>query len=184
LDIKFFYNPELNETVVVRPDGKISLQIIDEVQAVGLTPPQLDEILTQKYSEELRKPVITVIVKSFTGQRIYVGGEVNEQGLIDLTAGMTALQAVINAGGLMETANPEAAIVIRKGPDKKPIPIRIDLKKELYGENSDGGFQLQPYDIVYVPKTAIAEVNKFVDQYIEQLFLFRGVSFGFGYQVD
>jgi len=79
LDIKFFYNPELNDSVTVRPDGKISLQLVDEVQAAGQTPAQLDDFLTEKYAKELRKPVITVIVKSFASQRVYVGGEVNRQ---------------------------------------------------------------------------------------------------------
>ena len=66
LDIKFFYNPELNESVTVRPDGKISLQLVDEVQTAGLQPAELDEMLTRRYSQELKKPEVTVIVKSFT----------------------------------------------------------------------------------------------------------------------
>ena len=94
LDIKFFYNPELNESVTVRPDGKISLQLVDEIQAAGLQPSELDQRLTELYSHELKKPVLTVIVRSFTGQRVYVGGEVNRQGLITLQPGLTALQAV------------------------------------------------------------------------------------------
>ena len=183
LDIKLFYNPELNETVLVRPDGKISLQLLDDVQAAGLTPAQLDKFLTEKYAPELIKPAITVIVRSFTGQRVYVGGEVNRPGLVSLTAGMTALQAVINAGGLKETAKLEDAIVIRKGPDTRPIPLRVDLDKAIYGRNAEAHFQLQPYDIVYVPKTFIAKANKFVNQYIERLILFKGVSFGFTYEV-
>ena len=72
LDIKLFYNPELNETITVRPDGKISLQLIDEVHATGLQPAELDDMLTKAYSHELKKPVVTVIVRSFAGQRIYV----------------------------------------------------------------------------------------------------------------
>ncbi len=78
LSIKFFYNPELNDDVVVRPDGKISLQLIDEVQASGKTPSQLDQELTQLYSAELKKPAITVIMRSFGGQQIFVGGEVGK----------------------------------------------------------------------------------------------------------
>lgn len=183
LEIKFFYNNELNETVVVRPDGKISLQLLDDIQAAGIPPARLDEILTQKYARELKQPVLTVIVRSFTGQRVYVGGEVNRPGLVSLTAGMSALQAVINAGGLKETAKLENAIVIRKGKDSKPIPMRVDLSKAIYEGNAQDHFKLEPYDIVYVPKTFIAKANKFVNQYIEQLILFKGVSFGFTYEV-
>jgi polysaccharide biosynthesis/export protein len=182
LDLKFFYNPELNENVTVRPDGMISLQLVDEIRASGLTPVQLDDLLTQKYSHELKKPMITVIVRSFTMQRVYVGGEVNRQGFVNLTAGMTPLQAVLDAGGLKETADPEAAIVIRKGPDRQPVPVRADLKTAVYGGGGEGP-SLQAQDVVYVPKSAIAEANKFVKQYIEDLLLFRGVSLGFSYEL-
>ena len=183
LDIKFFYNPELNESVTVRPDGKISLQLVDEVDASGLKPSQLDAELTEKYAHELKKPMIAVIVKSFEGHRIYVGGEVNRQGLIKFTGGMTPLQAVLDAGGFMETANPENAIVIRKGPGNKPVPIEMNLADAMQGNNGKADFLLQPSDVVYVPKTAIAKANKFVNQYIEKLFLFRGISLGFRYDV-
>ncbi len=179
LDIKFFYNPELNESVTVRPDGKISLQLVDEVQASGLKPSQLDADLTEKYAHELKKPMIAVIVKSFEGQRIYVGGEVNRQGLIKFTGGMTPLHAVLDAGGFMETASPENTIVIRRGPGNKPVPIEMNLMDAMQGKYGNTDFSLQPSDIVYVPKTAIAKANKFVNQYIEKLFLFRGVSLGF-----
>ena len=177
LDIKFFYNPELNETITVRPDGMISLQLIDEIKAAGLKPTELDKQLTNLYSRELRKPVLTVIVRSFTRQRIYVGGEVTTPGLIELPAGMTALQAIFQSGGFRETADPAETLVIRKGANNEPIPLRIDLAALM---DADGGndFQLQPDDIIYVPKSAIANANKFIDEYIGGLLMFRGWSFG------
>ncbi len=181
LDIKFFYNPELNETVFVRPDGKISLQLVDDVRAAGLTPSQLDEDLTRMYVQELRKPVITVIVKSFTGQQVYVGGEVVEPGLVELMPSMTALQAVFSVEGFKETAKPEGVIVIRKGQNNRPIPLRVDLKAVMNGESVWGDIQLQPSDIVYVPKTWIAKANLFVKQYIADLFLYRGISLGYSF---
>ncbi len=184
LDIKFFYNPELNETVTVRPDGKISLQLVDEIQAAGLKPSQLDKVLTEKYAYELKKPVIAVIVKSFGGQRIFVGGEVNRQGLITIANNMTPLQAVFNAGGFKETASPASAIIIRKGLDNRPVPIEINLDDAMEGKTGSTDFLLQPDDIVYVPKSAIAKANKFVNQYIENLLLYRGISLGFTYQVN
>jgi protein involved in polysaccharide export with SLBB domain len=184
LDIKFFYNPELNETVAVRPDGKISLQLIDEIQAASLQPSELDRTLTNLYSRELKKPVITVIVRSFTGQRVYVGGEVNTPGLITLPPGISPLQAVFQSGGFKETAQPAETLIIRKGPDNRPVPLRIDLAAVMNANSQGADFKLQPDDIVYVPKSAIAKLNKFVSQYIEQLFLFRGVSLGFSYNLN
>jgi polysaccharide export outer membrane protein len=182
LDIKFFYNPELNETLMVRPDGKISLQLVDEVQAAGLEPSELDDRLTNMYARELKKPSITVIVKSFGGQRIFVGGEVNRQGLINIVGNVTPLQAVLSAGGFKETASPENAIIIRKGPGNRPIPIAMNLGDAMRGKIRQTQFLLQPDDVVYIPKSAIAKANKFVNQYIENLFLYRGISLGFTYE--
>ncbi len=183
LEIKFYYNPVLNESVVVRPDGKISLQLIDDIQAEGLEPSKLDDVLTQRYGRELKNPEITVIVKSFEGARVYVGGEVNKEGVIHLVNRMTPLQAVIDAGGFMETADMKKAIVIKKGPGNRPVPVIVNLRDALHGKKGTADYLLQHNDIVFIPKTAIAKVNKFVNQYIENLFLYRGVSLGFTYEL-
>lgn len=153
LDIKFIYNPDLNETVTVRPDGKISLRLVDEIQAAGQTPAQLKDSLTEKYAKELRNPEITVMVKTFSLQRVYVGGEVNRQGFVDLAPGMSPLQAVIQAGGLTSLANARSVLLIRKGPGNEPVQVRVDLKSALNGSGTQSGIQLQPQDVVYVPKS-------------------------------
>ncbi len=184
LDIKFFYNPELNESVIVRPDGMISLQLVDEIQAYKKEPATLDKELTDAYSRELRKPIVTVIVQTFANPRIYVGGEVDEEQLLTLQAGLTPLQAVFEAGGFLDTADPSSAIVIRKGPDNKPMPIHIDLAEAMKGQGEADNFRLQTNDVVYVPKSPIANANTWVDQYITRLLLFRGFSFGFGHQIN
>jgi protein involved in polysaccharide export with SLBB domain len=184
IDVRFFYNPELNETVLVRPDGKISLSLVDDVQAAGLRPAELDETLTKLYSKELRKPVITVIVRTFATEQIFVGGEVNNPGVVRLVRGMSPLHAVLQAGGFRETADPKEAILIRKDKNNQPIPVEIDLSAAIYGNGVASGIVLQPHDVVYIPKTAIAEANKFVRQYIEELLLFRGFSVGFGYDLN
>jgi protein involved in polysaccharide export with SLBB domain len=97
--------------------------------------------------------------------------------------GMTALQAVLQAGGFRETAKPEETIVIRKDPQKRPVPIRVDLAAALYGNGKGVNFQLQSEDVIYVPKSAIARANKFVNQYIEQLLMFRGIGVSFDYDI-
>jgi len=183
LDIKFFYNPELNETLAVRPDGKISLQLIDDIQASGMEPAKLDEILTLRYSKELRKPVLTVIVRTFSSQRIFVGGEVIRPGLIELGPDMDPIQAVFQAGGIRETAKLKETILIRKGANNQPVPIRLDLEAAMAGNGHGANYQLQPNDILYIPKSGIAKANLWVAQYIQELLLFNGWSFGFGYNV-
>jgi protein involved in polysaccharide export with SLBB domain len=184
LDIKFFYNPELNENVIVRPDGMITLQLIDDVKVAGLNPAEVDELLTKKYSKDLRKPVLSVIMRTFTAQRVFVGGEVVEPGLVDLAPGMHPVQAVFQAGGFRETAKPEAAVVIRKGEGNKPIPVLLDLNGAMYGVGQGASFELRPDDIVYVPKSTIAKINKFVDEYIQGMLMFNGWSFGVAYELD
>ncbi len=82
LDIKFFYNPELNEQVTVRPDGRISLMLATEVMAAGVTPGELTEQLRKKYATVIKTPEIAVIVRSFNAQRVYVDGEVGRPGVV------------------------------------------------------------------------------------------------------
>lgn len=184
IEIKFFYNPSLNERLVIRPDGKISLQLIDELFVTGLTPSQLDKILTKTYATEIKNPELTVIVRSFTGQRVYIGGEVTLPQLIPLTAKMTVLQSIFRAGGFRDTAHPGSVIVIRKGADNHPFGIKIDLTKVMKGKEGARDIELLPYDIVYVPKKMISKVDLFVDQYIRQVLPFTsGASIGFSYEL-
>lgn len=180
LDIKFFYNSELNELLPIRPDGRISLQLIDEVKAAGITPSELDRVLTEKYSVILENPEIAVIVKEFGGHKAYIGGEVNNPSVISLVGNITALQAILNAGGFRETAQPSNIIIISKGPDNSATVRTVDLEKVISGDAEGTDLLLKPYDIVYVPKSQIANANKFVDQYINNIvpdFLSVGFSY-------
>jgi len=183
IEVKFFNNKELNEVVTVRPDGKISLQLIDEVSAAGKTPSELDGMLTEKYAEEFRSPIISVIMRTFTDQKVFVGGEVKKQGIIDFRNGMTILQAVYQAEGFGEDALPSEAIVIRKDAENRPIPVRVDITN-VVEKDIGANYRLQPQDIVYVPKTAIAHVNKFTRDYIRGMLMFNGFGASLDYQID
>jgi len=176
LDIKLFYNPELNEMLTVRPDGRISLQLIGEIGAAGMTPSELVTEITKRYSKELRKPAVTINVKGFTGQQVFIDGEVVRPGSIDIIPGLTAWQAIIKAGGFNEAATRESVIVIRHGEQNRPVAYRLDLKSSSL-DQPQIAFQLQPFDVVFVPKTWIAEQDKFVNQYLEKLLLFKGWYF-------
>ena len=182
LDIKFYYNPELNENVTIRPDGKVSLQIIDEQQAAGLTPPQLDEALTKAYSSQLKQPQITVIVKSFGGQRIYVGGEVKSPQVLTVVGQIDALQAIFNTGGFTKDAKLSSVMIISKGKNNQPTARKVNLKKVLSGEAPGEDFMLKPFDMVYVPKTELAQADEFMS-HIYNL-IPRNVYFSFNYDLD
>jgi protein involved in polysaccharide export with SLBB domain len=183
IELKFPYWAELNDTQIIRPDGIITLALIDSVQTRGLTPEELDEKLTKLYESKIKDPVISVVVRTLVDQRIYVGGEVNTPGLLTLQGDVNVLQAAINAGGFKETARIDHVIVIRMDKDGKAVPYKVDLSKGLHGAEPKDTFLLQPNDVVYVPKTAIANLNKFVNQYVTELFLFRGIGVGLSYEL-
>lgn len=169
LAVKFYTNPELNEDVKIRSDGMISLQLIDDVQAYGLTPTQLDADLTRRYKGELADPQVSVIVKKAGGQRIYVAGEVGKQGVLALVGGLTLYQALQRAGGFKETAHRKQVLLIRKGPDGTPVGKVIDVRRIEDGYDPALDLPLRPLDIVFVPRSTIANVDLFVKQYIRDV---------------
>lgn len=180
LQVKFFYAHELDETLKVRPDGYISLQLVDDVKAAGLSPKDLDDVLTRLYAEHVRNPVLSVIVRSFSGFRAYVGGEVAVPQALALDGGVTPLQAIYRTGGVRPTGYMQSVVLIRKGPDGRPLPYRLDLSDEAISEGRrDLRVALLPSDVIYVPRSPIANANRFVQQYISDLVLFRGMQLGF-----
>ena len=166
IELKFFLSPELNQDVIVRPDGRISLQLLDDVGAVGLTPMELDRIVTEGYRTELRDPEITVIVKRLAA-KVYVGGEVRQPRFVAHTGSLTVLQAVFEAGGFADTAEPSSVILLRRLNGDKGMAAKLDLKKVMSAEAED--IALMPSDTIFIPKSTIAEVNLFVEQYITKL---------------
>lgn len=177
LDIRFFYNPELNEQQLVRPDGRITLQLVGEELVAGRTPHELETALRTEYSHELKQPEIAVIVRGFGGQKAYVDGEVGRPGMVDLQGGLSALQALAQSGGAKATADLDDVILIRH-VDGKPVAVPLDLQDALNGDDLGQDIQLRPYDVLFVPKTAIANLNTFIDQHFRQNV---PLPFGFGY---
>ena len=169
ISIKVYGRPELEDTLRIRPDGIISLVLLDELQVVGLTPMQLDELLTHRYSEFFNNPPpqVTVIVRTFTNYKVFVAGEVRIPGPIPLIGELTALGAVIQAGGFLATARTNSVILLRNDGDEQPTVTKLNLKDVLNKGNLD--VELKPFDVVYVPASRIAKVDRFVDQYIRQL---------------
>ena len=180
--IKLFYHPELNETVTIRPDGMISMQLIDEVKAAGLAPSELDEVITGKFVEFLERPDVSVIVREATAQHIYVGGEIQLPGLIPLTAGLSCLQAIFQAGGYRNTAAPSSVVVLRNQGTPEPEMVILNLSRELREAGTHNDVLLRPQDIIFVPKSVIAQIDLFVEQYIDKLLPIQftmGLSYNF-----
>lgn len=176
LEVKFYYNPELNDQLPVRPDGKISLPLVGEVVAAGRTPAQLAGVLTARYQVPLRRADVAVIVKDTPGRRVFVSGEVTRPGVVRFAGSLTSLQAVVEAGGFTRDAVRRNVVVVRDQGTATPALLVVNLG----GSGPAGDVLLQPNDVVLVPRTRIARANQAVDQYVRQLIPIA-LSFGVSY---
>jgi polysaccharide biosynthesis/export protein len=169
VEIKFYYAPELNVQQKVRPDGMISMQLIGDVKAAGLTPAELDEQLQKAYAGQLRFPEVAVIVRGQYSRRVYVSGEVQRPGVIDMPADLSLWEAVILAGGFnMRNADRTQVLILRHLPDGTRQGYSVDMKDQMAGAGHKP-FELQPMDIVYVPRENVVDVADWIDKNINQL---------------
>lgn len=168
LEIRFFYTPELNTVQAIRPDGRIALQLVGEVQAQGMTPRRLGTEISGRYQEYLNDLDVTVIVQAFGNRRIYVGGQVVAPGPIPMPGPLTVFEALMLAGGIELESGKYASVLIVRRVEGKWTGGALDLKRVLRGEQA-APYYLQPLDIVYVPETSITRVNRWVDQHINRI---------------
>ncbi len=170
LEIRVRYHERLNGTVKVRPDGHITLEDLGDIYVAGMTPAELDSVITAAYSQIVHAPEVTVIVRSFAGLSIYVLGEVDRPGIVELKPKMTVLQALAAASGPIRGAKLNSVVLLRQDAAGALKATRLNLKQSLL---KDGAYQdlfVQPEDIIYVPKTFIANVNNFLTQVYDGLF--------------
>jgi protein involved in polysaccharide export with SLBB domain len=168
LHVRFTYQPELNEQIPVRPDGRISLATTGEIGVAGMTPSELERLVEQKSSSRLRNPEVVVVVTKVAEQRVYVGGEVRKPGYVTLLPEMTPLQAVVQTGGFRETAKLDSVLLLTPGADGKFSAARMDMQ-QVVDDGVPERVRLHPGDVVYVPTTWIADMNIVVDQYVRGL---------------
>lgn len=166
IEIKFFRNPEFNDTITVRPDGRISLVKIGELRVAGMTPAALDSVITRSYAEFVLEPEVTVIVREFGGYQVYVLGAVDSPGGYPVQRDMSVLHAIASAGGATNAAKLNSVMVLRRGQAKEIAAYKVDVLKPFTAKNISEVIQndliIEPYDIVYVPKTAIANIATFM----------------------
>jgi polysaccharide export outer membrane protein len=179
VEIRFFFNPELNELVMIRPDGRVSLQLAGEVVLAGKTVAEASAELEELYRKEIRTPRVSIQVRKFGAQKVFVTGEVLRPGPIALPGSVTVLQAISEAGGIKGTGDPKTIILIRKGPDGLPSGRKLNLSAKGMPA-PEAGTLLAPFDVVVVPESGIARVDRWVDQHIRQLIPFN-LSAGFTY---
>lgn len=149
LSISVWKEPDLTRNVPVRPDGKISLPLIDEVKAAGLTPKQLEKELTTRFAHYIAAPQVSVIVSDIRSQTFSIVGEVNRSGSFQLKQKTTMLEALASAGGFKDFAKTKKIYVLRTNADGTKTRMPFNYDKALKGEVPS--FDVQAHDTIVVP---------------------------------
>lgn len=151
LEISVWKNPDLSATVPVRPDGRISVPLLGDVQAAGMTPLALKQTLTDSYKDYVTAPGVSVVVKEIHSRKIYITGEVKTPGSYDLPPRGKLMQAVALAGGLTPYAKGRI-VVLRDGRDgRQDRHYEIELKAIISGKKPQDNILLLPGDTLFVP---------------------------------
>ena len=168
LHVRFIYQPDQNEQLPVRPDGRISLGAAGEIEVVGLTPSELSRVIERRSSSRLRDPEVTVVVTKIGPKQVYVGGEVARPGVVALQPGMTPLQAVMQTGGFRPTAKRDSVVLITPSGDGQFAASRMNMEQVLE-EGVPERVRLRANEVIYVPKTWVGNMNEVVDLYVRGL---------------
>jgi polysaccharide biosynthesis/export protein len=150
LTIVFWREKELSSEVVVRPDGRISLPVLQDVSAAGLTPEQLRDSLTKTAERFVEDPNVTVIVKEINSRRVFITGQVAKPGPYNITSPMTVVQLIAFAGGVLEYADTKNIMIMRT-ENSNPTSFRFNYKEVAEGKNLKQNITLKPGDTVIVP---------------------------------
>ncbi len=164
LDVVFLFHSDLStRSLVVRPDGMISLPYLGDVEAAGRTPMQLDSLLTRSFGEILRSPEISVIVKETAAQQVYVLGEVHAPGVFPIQGPTSLVQAIARAGGMLRSASREHVVVLRRVAPDRVVGVEVNAADILEGRRMSDDLLLRNYDIVYVPKRPLYSAADFME---------------------
>lgn len=158
--------PELSADLTIAPDGRITLPTVGPVMAGGQTVAELQTALENIYANELRDPSLVITPTEFGSQKVFVGGEVKDPGVFELPGEIDVLQAIVMAGGWTETSEPTKVIVMRRQPGGEMMTRVVDARGGLARTALYDIGPLRRFDVVYVTRSAIADENQFVRQYI------------------
>lgn len=162
LEVQYRYSPEFNQTVTVQPDGYVSLEIGGDLKVAGLTIEQTRQAILKQASTRLQDPVATVLLKEFQRPYFVVAGEVAQPGKIEMRERVTALQAIMLAGGMKEAAKSSQVVVFRKiNSDMAEVKV-LNLKSIRRTGDLENDLTLQPGDMVYVPRDKLSKVERFM----------------------
>jgi polysaccharide biosynthesis/export protein PslD len=169
LSVVFPYHSEMNHDETIRPDGRITMPELGEIEVYGLTTTGVEELLKTRSSTLLKDPDVRVTLLTFAEKEVYVTGEVGKPGAVVYRENLTPLQAVAEAGGLLNTAHVESVVLIRALPTSDRVLSRTLNLQEAIVAGTNEPLALAPRDVLYVPRTAIADADVWVDQHITQI---------------
>lgn len=183
LSVTYLRTPEVNQDVLVLPDGRISLMTTGSLDVMDLSVDQITDLVADRSQKVLRNPVVAVAVTEATSAKIYVGGSVARPGAYDLKGRIGAMEAVDIAGGFNDDAHMAQAILIRRSPADRPMLRLIDLQSFLGGGDAVASrdVPLYPGDILFIPRSSIGEVNLWIEQFINRVLPF---SRSFSYTIN
>ena len=168
VDVSVLSAPELNRTLTVQPDGRISMPLVPPIMAADRSTTEIEQALASAYSSQLLRPEISVSVKQASALKVFIAGEVDKPGVYDMPGDIDALQAVVMAGGFKVSAKRDKVIIIRRAVGGAPMVRTADLRQAAFDALRGDAVPLRRFDIVYVPRTAIANVGLFMQQYFRE----------------
>lgn len=153
LTVQFYREKDLNGDYAVRPDGKISIQLVNDIQAAGMTPDEFRVRLGEAASKFFTDPTVTIVVKEIKSRKVFITGQVAKPGEYPLLEPTTVLQLIARAGGLLEFADAKNIVVVRaeKRPDGQSWTAKVNYKDLLQRKNMHTNVELKPSDTVIVP---------------------------------
>src|SRR5947209_6997646 len=162
LEIQYRYSPEFNQTVTVQPDGYVTLEVGGDLKIAGMTVDQTRQAILKKAAARLQDPIATVILKEFQRPYFVVAGEVAQPGKIEMRERVTAIQAIMLAGGMKESARSSQVVVFRKiNSDVAEVKL-LNLKNIRRTSDLENDLTLQAGDMVFVPRDKISKIERFM----------------------
>jgi len=175
-EVRFPFYPDLNDRVLVGPDGRLSLQLINTVTVGGLTVSQATSLLNERYAKVLRDPQLTLTMRLYAPEQIFVDGWVANPGIVRSDVPLTVSRAISQAGGSKSGAYTQGVLVLRRTPDGVVHYYQVALGN--YGGAGAEDPLLSTYDVVYVPQGVLGSVNDFLANYL------RNVPFFVNYTIQ
>lgn len=162
MDVDFRYTPELNQSVTVQPDGYVTLETVGEIKVSGLTVAEATHLITLKSSVHLKDPRVTLTLKEFHKPYFVVAGEVEHPGRFDMDEPTTALQAVLEAGGMAADGRSSQVIVFRRINQQDDEVRVLNFHKVTSQRDLEHDMMLEPGDIILVPRDRISKIDRVI----------------------